>query len=311
MALQRYLTAALGAAFLCSVGTASALTPATRVVFVETIANPRTQVADLKRIGELCRSRGIVYVVDNTMTSPYLFQPRQVGASLVVNALTKSIGGHGNALGGALTDAAKEQLAGDPATALERLDRLRERAAAIDGASSVEYALVSWQRMLVERQLHHTEQGLARLDEVERLWQALVPPEHPIFAHVHRYRAAFAAMRGDQALARRELDAALSAFDANGALPVDVAVTRGELAAVALAQGQRDEARQLLGKALPVLRDALLPTEVNRAAAERSAISGERARRAAVEPATPADPGASVGDGEVTYADFLGDEVED
>ncbi|WP_176491656.1 hypothetical protein [Curtobacterium sp. 'Ferrero'] len=46
-------------------------------------------------------------------------------------------------------------------------------------------------------------------------------------------------------------------------------------------------------------------------AAERSAISGERARRAAVEPATPADPGASVGDGEVTYADFLGDEVED
>ena len=82
----------------------AALTPATRVVFVETIANPRTQVADLKRIGELCRSRGIVYVVDNTMTSPYLFQPRQVGASLVVNALTKSIGGHGNALGGALTD---------------------------------------------------------------------------------------------------------------------------------------------------------------------------------------------------------------
>ncbi|HEX8957415.1 MAG TPA: cystathionine gamma-synthase family protein [Burkholderiaceae bacterium] len=82
----------------------AALTPATRVVFVETIANPRTQVADLKRIGELCRSRGIVYVVDNTMTSPYLFRPKAVGASLVVNALTKSIGGHGNALGGALTD---------------------------------------------------------------------------------------------------------------------------------------------------------------------------------------------------------------
>jgi O-acetylhomoserine (thiol)-lyase len=82
----------------------AALTPATRMVFVETIANPRTQVADLKRIGELCQARGIIYVVDNTMTSPYLFQPKQVGASLVVNALTKSIGGHGNALGGALTD---------------------------------------------------------------------------------------------------------------------------------------------------------------------------------------------------------------
>jgi O-acetylhomoserine (thiol)-lyase len=82
----------------------AALTPATRMVFVETIANPRTQVADLQRIGELCRSRGIMYVVDNTMTSPYLFQPKAVGASLVVNALTKSIGGHGNALGGSLTD---------------------------------------------------------------------------------------------------------------------------------------------------------------------------------------------------------------
>jgi O-acetylhomoserine (thiol)-lyase len=82
----------------------AALTPATRLVFVETIANPRTQVADLKRIGALCKDRGILYVVDNTMTSPYLFQPKAVGASLIVNALTKSIGGHGNALGGSLTD---------------------------------------------------------------------------------------------------------------------------------------------------------------------------------------------------------------
>ncbi len=81
-----------------------ALQPNTRIVFVETIANPRTQVADLERIGSLCRSRGILYVVDNTMTSPYLFRPKAVGASLVVNALTKSIGGHGNALGGSLTD---------------------------------------------------------------------------------------------------------------------------------------------------------------------------------------------------------------
>ena len=81
-----------------------ALKPTTRMVFVETIANPRTQIADLARIGALCRERGILYVVDNTMTSPYLFRPKDVGASLVLNALTKSIGGHGNALGGSLTD---------------------------------------------------------------------------------------------------------------------------------------------------------------------------------------------------------------
>ena len=83
---------------------AAAITPQTRIVFVETIANPRTQVADLKRIGDLCRERGILYIVDNTMTTPYLFRPKAVGAGLVVNALTKSIGGHGNALGGSLTD---------------------------------------------------------------------------------------------------------------------------------------------------------------------------------------------------------------
>jgi len=81
-----------------------ALTPATRLIFVETIANPRTQVADLARIGELARQRGILYVVDNTMTSPALFRPKTVHAGIVINALTKYIGGHGNALAGSVTD---------------------------------------------------------------------------------------------------------------------------------------------------------------------------------------------------------------
>ena len=76
----------------------------TRLIFVETIANPRTQVSALAEIGALCAERGLVYVVDNTMTSPYLFQPKDVDASLVINSLTKYIGGHGNALGGAVTE---------------------------------------------------------------------------------------------------------------------------------------------------------------------------------------------------------------
>ncbi|HET7098023.1 MAG TPA: cystathionine gamma-synthase family protein [Casimicrobiaceae bacterium] len=81
-----------------------ALKASTRLVFVETIANPRTQVADLARIGKLCADRGILYIVDNTMTSPALFRPKTVGAGLIVNALTKYIGGHGNALAGSITD---------------------------------------------------------------------------------------------------------------------------------------------------------------------------------------------------------------
>jgi O-acetylhomoserine (thiol)-lyase len=83
---------------------ARAIRPNTRMVFVETIANPRTQVADLARIGDLCEKQGLIYVVDNTMTSPYLYRPKCHKAALIINSLTKYIGGHGNALGGAVTD---------------------------------------------------------------------------------------------------------------------------------------------------------------------------------------------------------------
>lgn len=76
----------------------------TRLVFVETIANPRTQISDLARIGALCRKHNLVYFVDNTLTTPYLFLPTEVDASLIINSLTKYIGGHGNVLGGAVTD---------------------------------------------------------------------------------------------------------------------------------------------------------------------------------------------------------------
>lgn len=82
----------------------AACRPETRMVFVETIANPRTQVADLAGIGALCAQRGLVYVVDNTMTTPMLLQGREVQASLVVHSLSKGIGGHGHALGGAVVD---------------------------------------------------------------------------------------------------------------------------------------------------------------------------------------------------------------
>jgi O-acetylhomoserine (thiol)-lyase len=83
---------------------ARAIRPATRMVFVETIANPCTQIADLARIGKLCAERGILYYVDNTMTSPCLYRPKAHQAGLVINSLTKYIGGHGNTLGGAVTD---------------------------------------------------------------------------------------------------------------------------------------------------------------------------------------------------------------
>ncbi|TCS43982.1 cystathionine gamma-synthase family protein [Reinekea marinisedimentorum] len=76
----------------------------TRMVYTETIANPGTQVADLAAIGDWCESQGIVYFVDNTITSPYLFRPKAVKASLVMNSLSKYFCGHGTVLGGSVTD---------------------------------------------------------------------------------------------------------------------------------------------------------------------------------------------------------------
>ena len=82
----------------------SALRPETKLVFVETIANPVTQIADLEAIGKVCQKENLIYVVDGTLTTPYSFQAKAVGASLSVASLTKYIGGHGDVLGGAVTE---------------------------------------------------------------------------------------------------------------------------------------------------------------------------------------------------------------
>lgn len=78
--------------------------PNTRIVFTESLANPGTQVADMKAIGAWCAQNKLLYVLDNTLTTPWLLRGRDVGAGLVVTSLSKHIGGHGNALGGAVTD---------------------------------------------------------------------------------------------------------------------------------------------------------------------------------------------------------------
>ena len=76
----------------------------TRMVFTETIANPGTQIADLQGIGQWCAQEGLLYVLDNTLSTPCLLTGRSVGAALVMNSLSKYIAGHGQALGGMVTD---------------------------------------------------------------------------------------------------------------------------------------------------------------------------------------------------------------
>ncbi|WP_025562762.1 cystathionine gamma-synthase family protein [Psychromonas sp. SP041] len=82
----------------------AALNSNTKMVFVETIANPVTQVSALAEIGDFCEAEGLVYVIDNTITSSYLFDANTVKASLIVTSLSKYVAGHGNAMGGSVTD---------------------------------------------------------------------------------------------------------------------------------------------------------------------------------------------------------------
>lgn len=80
--------------------------PETRLVFVETPSNPGLALIDLEALGELCRRRGILLVVDNCFTTPYLQQPLRFGADLVVHSATKFIDGQGRTLGGAVLGSA-------------------------------------------------------------------------------------------------------------------------------------------------------------------------------------------------------------
>jgi O-succinylhomoserine sulfhydrylase len=80
----------------------AALTPATKLIFVETPSNPGLELIDLAALGALARAHGIPLIVDNCFSTPILTQPLQYGASLVVHSATKFIDGQGRTLGGAI-----------------------------------------------------------------------------------------------------------------------------------------------------------------------------------------------------------------
>jgi O-acetylhomoserine (thiol)-lyase len=83
---------------------AAAVTPKTKAIFCESIANPGGIVVDLPAIAAVAREAGVPLIVDNTLATPYLCQPKVHGADIVVHSLTKFMGGHGNSIGGAIVD---------------------------------------------------------------------------------------------------------------------------------------------------------------------------------------------------------------
>jgi O-acetylhomoserine (thiol)-lyase len=84
---------------------AHAVTPKTKAMFIESIANPGGIITDIGAIAAAARQAGVPLVVDNTLATPYLCRPIEHGADIVVHSLTKFLGGHGNSMGGMIVDA--------------------------------------------------------------------------------------------------------------------------------------------------------------------------------------------------------------
>lgn len=85
----------------------NAITPRTRALFVETIGNPVLDYTDIKAVADVAHRNGLPLIVDATFTTPYLLRTIELGADIVVNSLTKWLGGHGSAIGGIITDSGK------------------------------------------------------------------------------------------------------------------------------------------------------------------------------------------------------------
>ena len=91
-----------------------ALRPGTRVFFLESVANPLTELPELEAIAEIAHRNGVVVIVDNTVATPHLYTPGRHGADLVVHSATKYLSGHGGPLGGVLVDTGSFDPTEDP-----------------------------------------------------------------------------------------------------------------------------------------------------------------------------------------------------
>ena len=85
----------------------AAIKPNTKVVFIETLGNPNSDIPDIDAIAEIAHAHDIPVVIDNTFGTPYLIRPIEHGADIVVHSATKFLGGHGTTLGGIIVDSGK------------------------------------------------------------------------------------------------------------------------------------------------------------------------------------------------------------
>jgi len=189
-----------------------AILPNTRVIYFETIANPTMKIPDIEAIVSLAHEKNIIVICDNTFASPYVFRPLEWGVDLVVESATKFIGGHNDALGGAIVMKSK-------LLAADTLEKVRwSTLTKLGGALSPFNAWlllrgIQTLHVRLERQCQNAmllAQHLEKHPKVQRVWYPGLP-SHPQHTIAEKLLPKFGAMLtfeiGDEPAAVRVLDA--------------------------------------------------------------------------------------------------------
>ncbi|HET9382437.1 MAG TPA: cystathionine gamma-synthase [Streptomyces sp.] len=153
----------------------AAITPKTKVVWVETPSNPLLGITDIAAVAQVSHDAGALLVVDNTFATPYLQQPLSLGADVVVHSLTKYMGGHSDVVGGAL-------IVGDDALAEELVFHQNAMGAVAGPFDS--WLVLRGTKTLAVRMDRHSENAVKVVDMLSRharVTHVLYPglPEHP------------------------------------------------------------------------------------------------------------------------------------
>jgi cystathionine beta-lyase/cystathionine gamma-synthase len=161
---------------------AAAITPHTKLVWVETPTNPLLKLVDIQAIAAVAHEKGALVVVDNTFATPYLQQPLSLGADLVVHSLTKYLGGHSDVIGGALVT--------HNADLAKRLHYIQNAVGAVPGPLDC-FLVLRGTKTLHVRMERHCENALAVagfLLDHPRTGQVYYPglPNHPQHALAQR-----------------------------------------------------------------------------------------------------------------------------
>jgi cystathionine beta-lyase/cystathionine gamma-synthase len=169
---------------------AAAITPATKLVHIETPTNPMMSITDIRAVADICHARGVELSVDNTFLSPYFQQPIALGADIVMHSTTKFLNGHSDGLGGVLV-----------CTKPEQAERFRFVQKCTGGILSPfeSYLLLRGVKTLAVRMKQHDENGRVVADFLKghkAVKQVFYPglKEHPQHELAKRQQSGFGSM---------------------------------------------------------------------------------------------------------------------